>query len=219
MTTLIGMVTNDQHVILAADRCYTLTNKEEDQREYLSSKIISFNNKYSIASCGEDDEFYTNFLKKFVKGRINFEQKLKKEFFSEVLNLNAKRNKYEEMDSDTDNCFLIAAKIKSYPNVYYIYSCGKIEEITKYVCIGGGGEFAQTYLEERYQFFEVDVKKGIELTYNAMKEASKSVGTFGFDFVVMGKNKTYNYINFMQKGMDLAEKKLSKKMISNFPKH
>jgi hypothetical protein len=216
MTTLVGIVAKKgkPSVVMASDLASTSRNwedrgdiairrqtREESQKIYVDKK-----NELAIAMSGIRDQIYTEFLYNLLEGDIDFKEATEKGFLESLLNINLGRFEGRTMNNEATNSLLIATRYDGEPKLWICWPLGKIEE-RKGASIGSGSEYASKYLEQQaiLSFQQVDTKKAIDYSLNAVKAANADLYTAGLDLVVITPERIMPFGQEIKKAVEKAE--------------
>ncbi|MDD5192971.1 MAG: hypothetical protein PHF67_00115 [Candidatus Nanoarchaeia archaeon] len=196
MTTLVGIRAGQvkEGVVLASDLSQTKTvwSPQGDvayrQQTKLEGQKIYVDDSRQLAVCmsGIYDQPYIDFLSGILKGQIDFQKAVEKEFFPELANLTLSRWGGKVPENELYNGLLVATRFDNRPKLYTCFPLGKVEE-RNWTSIGSGSQFALEHISKQGKLIPhyLGLEEAVDLAQSSLDKASQDLYTGGLDIVVI----------------------------------
>jgi hypothetical protein len=212
VTTIIGIVTDDHHVILASDQAKTQERWEvkgdtmyRHRNSSPAKKIhVGLDGRFAVGMTGVSDLLYTAFLTRLLAGSITVAERTKSGYCPELLEIQLIRWNRRVPTTDTNTLFL--ATRYGPPALYQCWPLGLIE-LSDSDAIGSGAEYAKQVIAERKQIPErITLSDGLDLALYALERASQDPYTKGLDLVVVSPGGIREYGHSLREATEQAKR-------------
>jgi 20S proteasome alpha/beta subunit len=203
VTTIVGIWTDDRHVILASDQQATQERGDAGSRSPTRQIHIANDGSFAVAMSGIYDDHYVSFLTRLLAGEIKVNEATQKEYSQEFRDLTLSRWTRQVPTGEMNRLFL--ATRHGVPALYHWWPLGLVQ-LSGSDAIGSGAAYAQQMITERKRIPErMTVGDGLDLALNALQEANQDLYTSGLDLVIISQKGIREYGHRLRAAAELAK--------------